>query len=355
MPFEKFEIKKPEIPIGKGREVAENLHDWLLLFEKVKNKVAFVNKEVYTPLKLEKGKENPLGLFPKSAIPELFQRKPGEQRLETWPRHERSAILGRAIFKDKQGRFYRDIDLKGIGHIERKKIGITGWDPREKEFLGLLESKDAFKEYKFGEKFLSAGIRAPRTLAIINLEEIIEGGKKFSLKEARKKGVIKEDFQPVVEVRGFGTKARISDIFFGDEWLEETKKLLFEDAKKLVSQELERGDNPLTDQEYLEWFAETLGKNVGLMHKNGWLHSNLTSHNITLDCRICDLDTVKKLKGDEINLDKDYAQSSSIQRLARWLDLPEKRLFELFERFQKSYDSVFPPEERKLDNKGGIK
>lgn len=80
MPFEKFEMKKPEIPAGKGREVSEELYDWLLLFEKVKNKVAFVNKEVYTPLKLEKGKESPLGLFAKSAIPELFQRKPGEQQ-----------------------------------------------------------------------------------------------------------------------------------------------------------------------------------------------------------------------------------------------------------------------------------
>lgn len=129
MPFEKFELKRPEIPAGKGREVAENLQEWLLLFEKVKNKVAFVNKEVYTPLKLEEGKESPLGLFAKSAIPELFQRKPGEQRLETWPRHERSAILGRVIFKgthrDREDNLYddlyRDIDLKGIGYIEGKK------------------------------------------------------------------------------------------------------------------------------------------------------------------------------------------------------------------------------------------
>jgi len=74
---------------------------------------------------------------------------------------------------------------------------------------------------------------------------------------------------------------------------------MFEDAKSLVSQELGRGNNPLTDQEYLEWFAETLGKNVGLMHKNGWFHAGLSPHNITLDCSVCDFDTVKELKNEE--------------------------------------------------------
>lgn len=31
--------------------------------------------------------------------------------------HTRSGILGRVIFSDKEGRLYRDIDLKGIGYV----------------------------------------------------------------------------------------------------------------------------------------------------------------------------------------------------------------------------------------------
>lgn len=128
--------------------------------------------------------------------------------------------------------------------------------------------------------------------------------------------------------------------------------MIFEDAKKLVSQELGRENNPFSDQEYLDWFAETLGKNVGLMHKNGWFHSNLSHHNITLDCRICDLDMVKDIKKEkERKIDENSAQSDSIQKLSQWLDLPEHRRLEPFERFQKSYDSVFPAEERKFLNK----
>jgi hypothetical protein len=46
----------------------------------------------------------------------------------------------------------------------------------------------------------------------------------------------------------------------------------------------------------MEWFAKTLGKNIGLMHSNGWAHGNpyiySTPSNVTLDCRIVDLDTV---------------------------------------------------------------
>lgn len=204
-------LKKPEISTGRGRELTEALQEWLLLFEKVKNKVVFVNKEVYLPLKLEEGKETPLGLFVKSALPERFDEKTGEKRLEVWPEHRRSAFLGRVIFGDKQGRLYRDIDLKGIGSITKEKKILkpqTYYYP----FSGLLENKFAFFDYKKSEEFLSKGIRTARTLSIIELEEIIVEGEKISLEEARKKGIILPEFQPVIEVRGFGSKARIADI-----------------------------------------------------------------------------------------------------------------------------------------------
>jgi len=42
MRSERFEIKKPEIPTGLGGEMNKEFYDWLLLFEKVKNKVAMV-------------------------------------------------------------------------------------------------------------------------------------------------------------------------------------------------------------------------------------------------------------------------------------------------------------------------
>lgn len=156
----------------------------------------------------------------------------------------------------------------------------------------------------------------------------------------------------MVEIRGFGTKARIGDILSKpadmiEDKKKEIKELLLEDAKKLVSQELGRENNPLTDQEYLEWFAETLGENVGLMHKNGWVHGFLHDHNITLDCRIADLGSVKQIDREIERRDDKSRARVTLQSLIRELGL-KNRVSEFENQFEKSYDSVFPPEERKF-------
>jgi hypothetical protein len=52
----------------------------------------------------------------------------------------------------------------------------------------------------------------------------------------------------------------------------------------------------MSDLEYLKWFAKTLGYNIGLMHKNGFEHHYIDGgHNVTLDCRIVDLDGIRPL------------------------------------------------------------
>lgn len=362
---EKFEFKtgnKSEIPTGKGRELNEALEEWRLLFQKVKNRVAEINEEVYTPFPLKKGKGCDFGLFAKSAVPEFYQRKPGEQlklSAEAWARHWRSALLGRLIIGDRGGNIYRDLNLKGVGYFSNKEVKPPGElkaNSRGDDFYGFLESKHIFQEYAFAEEFIGAGIRTPRTLAIVELDEIIYNGKPISLKEAREKKIVQQNFQPAVEVRAFRNMARIEDVCPGfaygglNDFDENTKKLLFEDAKLLISQELGRGENPLGDEEYLEWFAATLGKNLGLMHKNGWGHSLLSVHNITLACEICDLDSVRNLKNDnERQREVDHAFANSLKKFSYWLKLPEKQVARLSTIYHKSYYDVFSPEERSLN------
>lgn len=269
MDKEKFK----EIPTGTGRESEPK--ETLPVIE-VDNEVIWVNENFEEiPLKLKEGEPTKLGLFltPKP--------KEGEKTvdLKVSEEHGRSALLGRAIFKDKQERLYRDIDLKGMGRVAgiEAKVGDL-WGGR-----GIFDLEDALNNKNMAEKFLKAGIRTERYLALIKLKEIIDkNGQKTSIKEAKKRRLIPSEEQPVIALRAFGTKFRVSDI----------NKERLEDARQLVAQELNIKKEKFSWEDYLKWFAKTAGRNLGLMHKNEWLHEYLTVHNVTLDCRVVDLDEV---------------------------------------------------------------
>jgi len=364
--------KKPsqELPIGEAEKlnklVNERWQEHLVLFSQVKNEVLEVNPalEEILPLKLEVGKTSPFGLFAEAA----FQKKPtelpsGKQALEVWPirreskflgtsGHGRSAILGRIVFRDNEGRTYRDIDLKGVGLLKQGnlvyqavEVWTLGEAVPEGGKKGLLDYDIAFADYQMSEDFLRAGIRTHRVLAILGLKELIIGGRKISLEEAVGKEIIDKDFKPVIEIRAFGTKMRIDDaknVMDGEE-----KKLILNDAIKLVSQELGR-EQLLSNEEYLQWFAETLGLNVGLIHKNGWLHNYLTDHNVTLDCRIVDLDSIEILKSLDQTREDLVGAEMTIYSLIKLVvgEYDKDKITRYVNLFRKSYDSTFPPKER---------
>lgn len=192
---------------------------------------------------------------------------------------------------------YRDIDLKGVGSfVFLSQNSYTDTDVG-KSFgggsrKGLLDRDTAWPDWETAEVFTQAGIRTYRILAIIKLNQLVVRGEKIDLEEAVRRDIVDEDFVPVVAVRAFGARARVEDLV--TKYIEADSRVWIDDAKQLVAKEFGRG--ALSDEEYACWFAKTLGENVGLMHKNDWYHSYLTSHNITLDCRIVDLDSVTKLQ-----------------------------------------------------------
>src|SRR3989344_5879239 len=101
----------PDFYVGiGGKEISEGVEK--LSAVEVQNEVIWVNKNIEFPFSVEKGGNNRLGMFltPKS---QTEDEKP--YHLEVRPRHRRSGILGRVVFKDKEGRLYRDVDLKGVG------------------------------------------------------------------------------------------------------------------------------------------------------------------------------------------------------------------------------------------------
>ncbi|GEM_PF-2126015 len=283
--------KKNALPIGKAKELEAKKE--ILPAVEVGNHVLWINPAFRElPFKLEEGKPTRLGVFLTSEPSEGEKTYP----IESGSMHGRSGIVGRAIFKDQDGQFYRDIDAKGLGSVGAAELKVSSVMLRnEKESSGILDLAAAYHDKETSEAFHAAGIGAHRVIAIISLEEIVdENGKKISIEEARARGLIAKSNKPVIEIRSFGTRARFTDAG-------ETKngRLYLDDAKALVAQELGCKPENFSDQDYLKWLVAVIGKNLGLMHKNFWYHGYLNNeHNVTLDGRFVDFDSVVKLNPD---------------------------------------------------------
>ena len=288
-------IKKFEgLPLGAGGELEKQKET--LPTTEVDNEVIWTNPafEGQLPFKLEEYKRTNLGLF---LSPE---GSADSKQVEIHEFHTRSAILGRVIFRDKDGSLYRDVDIKGLGSSESRRqykglrYGGVNAVP------GILDEASALKDQYFEEKLFEAGVRTPRTLALVRLREILtERSKPVSIGKAkkrnffsRKKKALPQEINPVLSIRAFGTRMRVEDI-----WEPENKNrlLYIKDAKELVASELKTEAKDFSDIKYLEWFSLTLGQNIGRMHRNNMAHNNLGTHNVTLDCRIVDFDTVSQL------------------------------------------------------------
>jgi hypothetical protein len=267
-------------PIGLGGELRENAQ--IAPAERVKNKVYWVNGDMQLPFDLRRGAASDLGLF---LTTQSEQEKVYD--LEVHPYHNRSSMLERVVFRDNEGRLYRDVDLKGTGNLvsiggKMKNVPLQGEQRAATGPLGIAELGYAKTDRDVTEQFLRKGIRTYRIVAIIELQELIDGeGTHISVDEAKARGYLHDDETPIVEVRAFGTKMRVRDAY---------NRSYVEDAKKIVAAEL--GVQVETDRDYVDWFVSTLAKEAAKIHKAGYLHRYLNAHNITLDCRIVDLDSV---------------------------------------------------------------
>lgn len=328
---------KRQIPIGTGRE-SEPKED--LPAVEVDNEVIWVNPDFpELPLDIKEGEPTKLGMF-------LTPRpREGEKTfdLKVLEGHGRSGLLGRAIFKDTQGRLYRDIDLKGTGFIVGGEVFKVR--PRGKESTSGILNLDWAKYAKdMSEKFLRAGIRTERYIALIKLNEIIdEKGKIISIGEAKDRGMINQEEKPVIAVRAFGTKFRIGNVL----GRRRKKEEMLADAKKMVVQELGIDDRSFSSDDYLEWFAKTTGENLGLMHKNKWHDIYLNLDNITLDCRFVDLDSVEDFssegtrEAEEIMLnDYRFLRTNILYLLSSFVEMSISEQ-ELETIFSKAYTKAF--------------
>ncbi|MDO8576412.1 MAG: hypothetical protein Q7R90_03795 [bacterium] len=276
-----FSAQARETPLSSGRERLPALA--------LDNTVLEVNPAFNgtLPFDLREGTKGDLALF--------FGEETGsDKELGVREFHWRSGDLGKIVFRDTEGRKYRDVDLKGCGYLRQTGLGPIHNPQWEQDtasghygYLGLLDKDRAQNDSYVSELLTTNGIRTHRSLAIFELKELPVGGretlKRVPIPELREQGLLDEQYDPVIQMRAFGTKTRLGEPVTAAD---------FDDAISLIR--LEGGTSPATRLEYLDWFIETLGKGIGRMHKLGYVHRYLTERNVTLDCRMVDLDAAKR-------------------------------------------------------------
>ncbi len=166
-----LEFPSNKVPLGEAKKLNDAKNTWSTT--ETKNEVVWVNNQIDFPFKINVGERTNLAAL-------LSLDKSDTREVELEKDHTRSAILGRVIFRDKQGNFYRDVDLKGIGlsiWVDGIPIGTTTDDidkPRLRpgEVPGLQRIEAAHYEADFAEKLVKIGIRTSRVIAIARLDEI---------------------------------------------------------------------------------------------------------------------------------------------------------------------------------------
>lgn len=343
----------PSFPLGESAKLAAVEKRWPTVL--VDNTVVWTNPRFSSfPIDLKEGRPCKLALFVKSDRD--YQTATGPS-LTLFPEHRRTGILPRFLFADDEGSVFRETDIKGCGFVFLSAgIPILNSPYETGRYLtapaGLADLPYLNNEASMSERLYKLGIRVTPTVAIVRLNEIYcftrrSLWERVSITEAKKRGTIGPKRIPAIAVRAFVTKYRIKDMVDDESWDKSTRELVLNDAIKIVSQELKTSPENLTNEKYLEWFAAELGKQVGILHRAGYLHGYLTGHNITLDCRITDTDSVKRLprfykRKEKILNDFDRARraletlSLAVHNLALELCTAEK-IFPLLDIFDRNY------------------
>jgi tRNA A-37 threonylcarbamoyl transferase component Bud32 len=308
--------------------------------ERVKGRVAWLNrsasvKELASQLGLEKGHV--------VMLPFLKDLRKGRiVFVKKEPASSRSLLLQQRYWREpRTKRLFRDFDAKGVGHtIFEKGMGKIGpiTLTRGGGFHGLADIGIIKYDARLALKFHAAGARVAIPIAVVKLEDV----KKVvpMIFKVRNYGN-RTCFYPGVLIRIMSVKTRIKDIMQLDE---EKARVVLNDAKRVVAKE--RGKKRVfTDEEYVRWFAAELGKSLGIMHAQGYLHRGINTHNVTLAAELVDLGDVKKVERDnkqafitELRMAEDII--SQLARKVLGADTNTKKIKEILRSAYASYMQI---------------
>jgi len=189
---------------------------------------------------------------------------------------------------------------------------------RDPKVWGLNDMASIRHAEKYYEIFEKLGIRVTKFIASARLKSLIIGDTTVpvqniprisaeedeafmrsppsSRREIPLTHSLPENFDPGIEIDAFRIKTRLDQIHEATQMKDSSYiRTNVEKAITLISEE--PGMSNMSVEEYLNWFVKKIGEDLGTMHGAGHVHGSLHS-NITLDCRITDLDSPMTL--DEI-------------------------------------------------------
>ncbi len=220
----------------------------------------------------------------------------------------RHCVLSSDLFYDSKRNLYRDIDAKGVGYTRGFPMKFLSVRLPEMEgdieLRGILHDDVAIEDREITEELEELGIRVARHVAQIELYDLVnqEGEVVPRNYFSEEIGVNLDMVRPTVAIRAMGTTSRIWDLRVNNNTHNQNYiREIVDDAVSLVSAEL---GYELSPEEYVEWFVDTMGRQLGVIHRNkmmtdftGQIHGG--QHNLTLDCRLTDTyhyQTPKKLR-----------------------------------------------------------
>lgn len=285
--------------------------------------------------------------FDRKDVGMFLDRKSGPVKLHVLDYHHRSADLGinTAIHeKDKKrNHVYCQIDLKGSGFqfpesYESKKSGVprglmagteeafilTGSmeTPWGYEPMGLMDERSVDFTIDISDTLSAAGMRTEAVAAVFRLHKLILNGEEVTTKEFKRRNIdrivemakndedkehrkeliemakdIRDNFQPVLLIRLMRSVLRIRDLAEEPEkiqsMLNEACRSLNNEARGLEQLGGYEAETQAGKERLLQKMAYEIGKNLGILQREGYVHMFLHMGNLTLAGEIVDLDSVE--------------------------------------------------------------
>lgn len=258
------------------------------------------------------------------------------------PLHNRTVIVSAGANITIGGQVFKYLDAKGTGNLKVMERNII--DPNENRYREYMVAKNSKPDSEDREKtwgqatqswvdidtsmskrLQQLGIRTIPLVAVASISEIMgPKGDKMSLVEARESGYLAQGTEPVILFRAWVTPFRLAEACYTPEqykkWddvyttkdVEKIRVIVrtaIEDIRSDTSIPLEVRDSFSDIDQYLRWLASSIGSNLGRMHQLGITHGYLRAlHNITLDGRIVDLDSME----ENSSLERIYEEADAL-------------------------------------------